>query len=145
MKATLGIGFEERSDAFDFSIALGDERKLLGMEVGTAQPGSKGASKSGKAPAEEPKQDYSLKEGQIIHIELGGKGRRTKSISTTPTTPGTENAALFSIAPPPGSSAVPTLAPPKSAAEVRASRSPSPSKAEAQQLGFDDGDFGEFQ
>ncbi|KJX92117.1 hypothetical protein TI39_contig5915g00001, partial [Zymoseptoria brevis] len=32
MKATLGIGFEDRSEAFDFGVALGEVRKVLGME-----------------------------------------------------------------------------------------------------------------
>lgn len=145
MKATLGIGFEERSDAFDFSIALGDQRKVLGFEG--EQGAARGPSKT-KPVVEEPKRDFSLKDGQTIHVELGGKGRRTRNADSTSASAGAEGAALFSIKPPPGgwsSGGMPILAPPPSASDVRAGRSPSPSKAQAQDLGFDDGEFGEFQ
>ena len=148
MKATLGIGFEERSDAFDFSIALGDQRKVLGFDG--EQPGqssARGPSKT-KPVIEEPKRDFSLKEGQTIHVELGGIGRRSRNTESTPLSAGTESAALFSIKPPPASGSsggMPILAPPPSASDIKAGRSPSPSEAQAQDLGFDDGEFGEFQ
>jgi len=148
MKATLGIGFEERSDAFDFSIALGDQRKVLGFDgEQAAQSSARGPSKA-KPVVEEPKRDFSLKEGQTIHVELGGKGRRSRNMESTPTSAGAESAALFSIKPPPAvgsSGGMPILAPPPSASDVKAGTSPSPSKAQAQDLGFDDGEFGEFQ
>jgi len=149
MRATLGIGFEERSVAFDFSITLGDERKVLGMEETAAQLGGRGgASKGVKVPFEEPKKDFSLKEGESIHVELGGKGRRIRDVGSAQASAGADNTALFSIKPPPasgGAGAMPVLAPPPSAADFKSGRSPSPSKAQAQNLGFDDGEFGEFQ
>lgn len=148
MRATLGIGFEERSDAFDFSIALGDQRKVLGFDGEQAgQSSVRGPSKP-KPAVEEPKRDFSLKEGQTIHIDLGGKGRRSRPADSSPAPAGSEHAALFSIKPPPASGStggMPILAPPPSASDVKAKRSPSPSKAQAQDLGFDDGEFGEFQ
>ena len=76
-KAVLGMGFEERSEAFDFSIALQDARKALGFDA--ASSGSAGAKAKAKKEAEEPKRDFSLKEGQTISINLGGlKGRRQR-------------------------------------------------------------------
>ncbi|KAH7398465.1 hypothetical protein BKA66DRAFT_204186 [Pyrenochaeta sp. MPI-SDFR-AT-0127] len=137
-KAVLGMGFEERSEAFDFSIALQDR-----------------SSKSSQKELEEPKRDFSLKEGETISINLGGlKGRRSRSHEgekSTPEQQRSEQDALFSIKPPPGSGGGGFLPPPPSAKSVKEERrrsrqsfehSPNPTP---QDLGFDDGEFGEFQ
>lgn len=149
MKATLGLGFEERSDALDFNISLGEVRKVLAVEGGAAgQQGARGHVATAKA--EEPKRDFSLKAGESIHVEIGGKSRRVRE--DTNASDDTDSAALFSIRPPPANEheGLPALAPPPSAAHVKSRRSPSPVKQpsnqpSAQDLGFDDGEFGEFQ
>lgn len=153
-KAILGMGFEERSEAFDFSIALQDARRVLGME-------GKPTAGRGKVapPVEEPKRDFSLKEGQTISINLGGlKGRRQKpegSAGSSPSEQKSEQDALFSIKPPPGpgsgaglgGGAMPFLPPPPSAKSVKEERRRSRQTFEQtpKDLGFDDGEFGEFQ
>jgi len=146
-KAVLGMGFEERSEAFDFSIALQDARKALGFDA--ASSGSAGAKAKAKKEAEEPKRDFSLKEGQTISINLGGlKGRRPRPESEkSPGEQKTEQEALFSIAPPPGSGGAPFLPPPPSAKSVKEERRRSRQNFEPtpEDLGFDDGEFGEFQ
>lgn len=136
-KATLGMGFEERSDAFDFNIALQDAAKALGL----VKPAAQSAAKRG-APAEPKPVDYSLKEGQTITVSIGGRGGSSKPAAATP-------AADIS--------AMPFLPPPPSAADVKAGRSaggaasataaapPSTTMPSAKDLGFDDGEFGEFQ
>ncbi|KAK3648177.1 hypothetical protein LTR56_007589 [Elasticomyces elasticus] len=127
MKATLGIGFEDRSPAFDFSIALTETRKALGME------GANTSGAPGKAKAEqESKVDFSLKEGEKIHIQVGSKGRRPAPSNTR--TESNDGSALFSIAPPPAGGKAEDQAAP-SAADGKSARD----------LGFDDGEFGEFQ
>ncbi|KAM0716026.1 hypothetical protein Q7P37_008540 [Cladosporium fusiforme] len=121
MKATLGLGFEDRSDAFDFGIALGDARKVLGWER-KESGGSGGAAAAWEG---EQARDFRLKEGEKIHIQ------------------GEDGKALFSIAPPPAAAGkgleggFPGLAPPPPAQGVQGKT--------AQELGFDDGEFGEFQ
>jgi hypothetical protein len=114
-KATLGIGFEDRSQAFDFGVTLQEVRKTSGMEPVTKQE-------------PEVKRDYSLKEGEMITVNLGGKSRRKTDATASSGT----SAPLFSIPPPPsahtsGQSQVITKEP------------------TAEELGFDDGEFGEFQ
>ena len=174
MKATLGIGFEERPDAFDFSVALQDVRRTLGLEVtaSTANVGRRmGPQRGGRgAPPPPPKKeeleakrDFSLKEGEMITINIGGKGRRTSAKVTDDTSPGgmqNSGASLFSIPPPPSaasmkSGAMPFLPPPPSAADVKAGMKgqqsftqqemSSNTQPTAEELGFDDGEFGEFQ
>ncbi len=152
-KAVLGMGFEERSEAFDFSIALQDARRVLGFEgkPGTASPGAR--AKSSQIEVEEPKRDFSLKEGQTISINLGGlKGRRSRSheADKNATETKSEQDALFSIKPPPGSGGGPGFlpAPPGSHSvkeERRRSRQSFEKPQTAEDLGFDDGEFGEFQ
>ncbi|KAK3681477.1 hypothetical protein LTR37_020920 [Vermiconidia calcicola] len=134
MKATLGIGFEDRSPALDFNIALAEMRKVLGMDNAGSGPTSINSKLDG---ANEPKQDFSLREGQKIHIQVGNRGRR-QGVGDTATN-NDDSSALFSIAPPPGSAAKaqsdsPSIAPPSTVAGKS-----------AQELGFDDGEFGEFQ
>ena len=124
MKATLGIGFEDRSEAFDFGIALSEARKVLGWEK------AKGTEKN------DVFKDFSLKEGEKIHIQVGGKGRK-ESDSSAATVEREDGQALFSIAPPPSGAAFPSIAPPPSSNSMEGKT--------AQELGFDDGEFGEFQ
>lgn len=129
MKATLGIGFEDRTAAFDFGIALSEAQKVLGMaSTSSAQ------QNSGQHKLEEvTKQDFSLKEGEKIHIQVGGRARRQPASTNASTS---DEAALFSIAPPPSHA--------KSGLDNFAI-APPPSGKSAQALGFDDGEFGEFQ
>lgn len=143
MKATLGIGFEERSAAFDFGIALGEVRKVLGMDGSAAAAGAPSSGRGGpptKLKTEpEVKKDFSLKEGETIQIQLGSRGRRAPPAGENTGNKSDESAALFSIAPPPppaakAASDFPPIAPP-SAVEGKT----------AAELGFDDGEFGEFQ
>lgn len=153
-KAVLGLGFEERSEAFDFSVALQDARRSLGLEK--APNGSIGASSTSRSSSnskpEEPKRDFSLKEGETISINLGGlKGRRSRPDSNSNSEKNSDNDALFSIKPPPGSGSNggngSFLPPPPSARSVKEERRRSRQTFEQtpQDLGFDDGEFGEFQ
>ena len=82
-KAILGIGFEDRSDAFDFGVALQEVRRHMdahrsaaagsnghGTKDGAAA-GLAGVGGGGGAPAVAEKKDYSLKEGETISITIG--------------------------------------------------------------------------
>lgn len=164
------MGFEERSDAFDFGVALQDAGRIMGFEA----VGGKGQSGAGRVGAEglsgkvgvEVKKDYSLKEGETISVSIGGKGGRTMKSSKAMDGAGDGGGGLFKIGPPPSSASVsgggagtgnvPMLAPPPSAADVRREmrtteeeqqRGERDKKDEmtAEELGFDDGEFGEFQ
>ncbi|KAL1633789.1 hypothetical protein SLS56_002668 [Neofusicoccum ribis] len=165
-KAILGLGFEERSEAMDFNIALQDARKVLGLEPKASAANPRAAAQAGKAAAEE-KKDFSLKEGETITVNIGGRGRRSRASeggggTTSPA--GGDKDALFSIKPPPaagggggGDGPVPFLPPPPSASSVKAERRrsrplppqgnlpPAEKQPSPQELGFDDGEFGEFQ
>ncbi|KAM0797062.1 hypothetical protein BDR22DRAFT_779853, partial [Usnea florida] len=148
VKATLGIGFEERGEAIDFGICLQECRKVLGLETVAEKKSAAKVKKEG-----EVKRDYGLKEGQTIVVDIGRKGRR-KAGGEEGRVAGAEG-ALFSMEPPPGEEGkgagggMPMLAPPPSAQDVRAekrrSRSFEPVEKTAAELGFDDGEFGEFQ
>lgn len=146
LKATLGIGFEERGEAIDFGICLQECRKVLGLETGAERK-----SAAAKARKEgEVKRDYGLKEGETIVVDIGRKGRR-KGGEEEVRAKGAEG-ALFSVEPlsgEEGGGGMPMLAPPPSAQDVRAekrrSRSFEPVEKTAAELGFDDGEFGEFQ
>lgn len=147
-KATLGIGFEERSEAFDFGVALQDARKALGLDGGADaaaqqqyQKQQQGLGLGQKGDGEE-KRDLSLKEGETITVNLAGKFGRRRS-QQEKSGPSDEDASLssFSLPPPPGASGSRggfSLAPPPSAQEIRQDQKT------AKDLGFDDGQFGEF-
>lgn len=147
-RAVLGMGFEERSEAFDFSIALQDARRVLGFEATPSATGP-GAKAKAKKDVEEPKRDFSLKEGETISINLGGlKGRRSRpDADKSPGEQKSDQDALFSIKPPPGSGGSSFLPPPPSAKSVKEERRRSRQNFEPtpEDLGFDDGEFGEFQ
>jgi len=126
MKATLGLGFEDRSDAFDFGIALREARKVLGWEKPKAEMAS------------DVLRDFSLKEGEKIHIQVGGKGRREQGGDGERKVERDEGKALFSIAPPPAAAAPSGGFSQQGSGDVASGKS-------AAELGFDDGEFGEFQ
>ncbi|GKU03215.1 hypothetical protein FLAG1_05695 [Fusarium langsethiae] len=133
-KAILGIGFEERSEAFDLSIALQEARKALGWEGEQSKPDA--------TKEQEEHKDYSLKEGETITVSFGGSkfGRRKQQDSSN-TSSGAAGGDLqsFALPPPPaGPSGGFSLAPPPSANDVKQQ------KQSAKDLGFDDGQFGEF-
>ncbi|KAM7201628.1 Protein of unknown function (DUF1681) domain containing protein [Rhypophila sp. PSN 637] len=149
-KATLGIGFEERSEAFDFSIALQEAQKALGISASRSNTPSKGAGQQQKSP--EPKKDdwlkrdYSLKDGETITVNLNGTFGRSKGVraSDSPSSSSSSqqepvNLSSFALPPPPGPGGGGFLPPPPSAKESRSRK-----RLSAQQLGFDDGQFGEF-
>lgn len=121
-KAVLGIGFEERSDAFDFAVALQAARKALGWE------GSGSGAAAAEKKQEEAPKDYSLKEGQTITVNLGGASRRKQR---------DESAEEFKPESGAGGGGF-ALPPPPSAQDVKAKR------RSLMDLGFDDGQFGEF-
>ncbi|KAI9745603.1 MAG: hypothetical protein M1818_001137 [Claussenomyces sp. TS43310] len=143
-KAVLGIGFEERSEAFDFSVALQEIRKTLGFDSSSRTGGSQG-----RKPIKEkelPKKDFSLKEGETIVVNIGskaGRGRRAGVERSQDT-----GSMGLSLPPPPAGGLLP---PPPSAQEVKAQKRssqtfvPTSNLGSLKELGFDDGEFGEFQ
>lgn len=145
-KAVLGIGFEDRSDAFDFGVALQEVRKSV------LAPGADAASASDPARAKEKKQaetrDLSLKEGETITVNFGGSKfqRRHRPRDDDPVPAGGDLSA-FSLPPPPSaasssSAAIGSFLPPPPTSGSRTSRAQK--RLSAQDLGFDDGQFGEF-
>lgn len=70
----LGIGFEERSEAFDFGVSLQEIRRHNNLEgdgpTRTAGANRKGAKKEAEL-AQVEKKDYSLKDGETINITIG--------------------------------------------------------------------------
>jgi hypothetical protein len=145
-KATLGMGFEERSDAFDFGVALQEARKVMELEGE-----GKGATRQAKQDIEAEKKDFSLKEGETITVNFKGMGRRQKN--TVENASSKEQKDRPSFVSVPSSDKVPFLPPPPSAVgSKRRSRELSTAPPvqnnqgpTAQELGFDDGEFGEFQ
>jgi len=146
-KAILGIGFEERPEAFDFSVALQEARKTLGLDT-VATSGSGGKPAAPEKEKVEEKKDYSLKEGETITVSFaGGKfGRRNRPQETDASSG--SGGLSFSLPPPPsasGSKGSPLAPPPQAAQTHRRQRSTeNTQKKSAAELGFDDGQFGEF-
>ncbi|KAI5459768.1 hypothetical protein BGZ63DRAFT_388642 [Mariannaea sp. PMI_226] len=139
-KAVLGIGFEERSEAFDLSIALQEARKALGWEGEQSKPA--------EAKKEEDKRDYSLKDGETITVNFGSNSKfgRRKAAQQSSSSTGSANLQSFALPPPPpgpssssGGGFGFSLPPPPSAQDVRQQQ-----RQQAKEHGFDDGQFGEF-
>ncbi|PGH01854.1 hypothetical protein AJ79_07790 [Helicocarpus griseus UAMH5409] len=183
-KAVLGIGFEDRSEAFDFGVTLQEARKVLGFAQGgeeaappVAGRGARGspavrgrmglAAQQKQTPEKllpSPK-DYSLKPGETISINIGGKkpaSPKPDQIQSPATTAKDEQTALFSIPPPPppasrfeddSSTGFPMIAPPPSSGRGDRRRRPqsmlnTEEKKVVQGFSDDDdggGEFGDFQ
>ncbi|KAI8090054.1 adaptin ear-binding coat-associated protein 1 [Halteromyces radiatus] len=97
--AFIGMGFQERSDAFDFNVALQDFTKQINAE--------KQSERRAKEVDNTPKKDYSLKDGQTINISIGNVGKRSR------TRPSENPSSNFS------GGMVPLIPPPPSAAQVK--------------------------
>ncbi len=151
-KAVLGIGFEERPEAFDFAVALQEARKSLGWEGQPSIAGGPASSGKGDSSSKEQVKDYSLKEGETITVNLGskfGKRRPQQEDEQRQQQQGSQPASLqsFALAPPPSSASPASggseggagfaLAPPSASDTKRKRRS-------LMEMGFDDGQFGEF-
>jgi adaptin ear-binding coat-associated protein 1/2 len=79
-KATLGIGFEDRADAFDFGVCLQEVRRRWAIDKELANKSKTGHGSTniggfqsifGSSNEEGGKNDYSLKEGEMINITIG--------------------------------------------------------------------------
>jgi hypothetical protein len=110
-KAVLGIGFEDRSEAFDFGVALQETRKILAFADGADKQSlsstTKHPSTSANAPSDSQQtspapKDYSLKPGQTIRVNIGRRRPDpTDTLQSPATSARADEQALFSIAPPP--------------------------------------------
>lgn len=154
----LGIGFEERGEGCEFVDVLRSVGKVMGWEEGSGAAKAtdgRGGARGGKNGGDEGKKDWSLKDGEMIRIEIGGVNGKVDGGGRERRREEGAGGALFSMMPPPsgeggGGGGMPFLPPPPSAKEVKAerrrSRGPVEMKKEsAAELGFDDGEFGEFQ
>ncbi|RSH83957.1 hypothetical protein EHS25_005201 [Saitozyma podzolica] len=72
----VGMGFQERGEAFDFQVAL----QSVAKRSAAPAPGASSSSEPSK-PAAPPK-DYSLKEGQTFKINLPGREKKAGSASS---------------------------------------------------------------
>ncbi|KAI8882830.1 adaptin ear-binding coat-associated protein 1 NECAP-1 [Backusella circina FSU 941] len=97
--AFIGMGFQERSDSFDFNVALQDFAKQLRAEKDAAERAAHAETV--------PKKDYSLKEGQTINITIGNVGAKR----TRPRPAAADNSSSNGL--------VPLLPPPPSASQVK--------------------------
>ena len=155
-KAVLGIGYEDRSDAFDFGVALQEARRGLGWE---SAPGARGGAGAGAASSaagggdktlqEAEKKDYSLKEGQTITVNIGstgiGRRRAQQQQESGGDDAGSASLQSFALPPPPGPSGGGfSLPPPPASSSSSAADERRRKRQSAQDLGFDDGKFGEF-
>ncbi|KAI9331629.1 adaptin ear-binding coat-associated protein 2-like protein [Obelidium mucronatum] len=95
-KAFIGMGFQERSDAFDFNVALQDHIKRV------KNIGKPVISPKSNAPAI----DFSLKEDQKFSINIGGLNTKKKESSAS------TGSSEFTFLPPPPSGTAPFIPPP---------------------------------
>jgi len=75
-KAYIGMGFAERSDSFDFNVALQDYTKRWKARVNPPSSAVVEDTLSPHIPTG-PKKDYSLKEGQTFSISIPGRGGKS--------------------------------------------------------------------
>ncbi|KAJ7137786.1 adaptin ear-binding coat-associated protein 1 NECAP-1 [Mycena epipterygia] len=81
-KAYIGMGFQERTDSFDFNVALQDYTK---RHKAALNPPTDSNEPSPHIPAG-PKKDYSLKEGQTFSISIPGRAAKATTSSVLPAT-----------------------------------------------------------
>ncbi|KAJ1023651.1 hypothetical protein NDA18_004637 [Ustilago nuda] len=94
-KAYIGMGFQDRSDSFDFNVALQDWTKRQKAAANraanpTADDNEGSLIHEGPSPhlPTGPKKDFSLKEGETFAIKLPGGGRKITSTSSSSSSSG---------------------------------------------------------
>lgn len=148
--AFIGLGFEDRNDAFDFNCALADFKSTYVDKCEDSAGGD------GEAAAREPAKDLALKEGQKITIKMPGLDERAAKRREQQAAQAGGGGFGGLLAPPPPSSGPsrrqdggaeglqPVMAPPPSALSPPAAAVASGALASASpQEGF--ADFDDFQ
>lgn len=124
--AFIGLGFEDRNDAFDFNCTLSDFKSTW---VDKDTP----AENSAAMPAE-PAKDLSLKEGQKITINIGGLGTKSRRREE----PADSGGFAGLLAPPPPAGSSRRTAAPVAAAVAAPVAAPAAAVAAADFDEFDD-------
>ncbi|KIJ69168.1 hypothetical protein HYDPIDRAFT_24021 [Hydnomerulius pinastri MD-312] len=101
-KAYIGMGFAERTDSFDFNVALQDYTKRARAALNPPSPTTE--TPSPHVPSG-PKKDYSLKEGQTFSISIPGKnskqGAASNLLGSSGVASSTSSGAIPLLPPPP--------------------------------------------
>ncbi|KAJ3008064.1 hypothetical protein NUW54_g3303 [Trametes sanguinea] len=114
-RAYIGMGFLERTDSFDFNVALQDYTKRWRARMNPSEAPSD--QPSPHIPAG-PKKDYTLKEGQTFSIAIPGRSKptSTSNLTSTPNLLGEDTgSSSFSS----GGGGIPALLPPPPSAPRR--------------------------
>ena len=101
-KAYIGMGFAERTDSFDFNVALQDYSKRY---KASKNPAADPEATESSVPAG-PKKDYTLKEGQTFSINIPGRSKPATTTTTNLFDTGSGGAGAggaFPLLPPPPS------------------------------------------
>ncbi|KAF8559738.1 adaptin ear-binding coat-associated protein 1 NECAP-1 [Imleria badia] len=101
-RAYIGMGFTERTDSFDFNVALQDFTKRAKAALNPPSPTTD--TPSPHLPAG-PKKDYSLKEGQTFSISIPGKSSKsggTSLLASSGTGSTASSGSIPLLPPPPG-------------------------------------------
>ncbi|TDL24928.1 adaptin ear-binding coat-associated protein 1 NECAP-1 [Rickenella mellea] len=106
-KAYIGMGFAERTESFDFNVALQDYTKRY---TASLEPPSPAEDKQSPHIPAGPKKDYSLKDGQTFSISIPGRTKPTGGNNLL----GSSGSSSTG-----GGGGVPLLPPPPSAAKPR--------------------------
>jgi len=106
-KAYIGMGFAERTDSFDFNVALQDYTKRYRAKL---EPPTPDQPSPHLPPG--PKKDFSLKEGQTFSIAIPGKSKPSNDVTSLL---GGNTSQTSSS----GSGGIPLLPPPPSASKRR--------------------------
>eukprot|EP00850_Spirogloea_muscicola_P024449 SM000838S23175 [mRNA] locus=s838:5:1820:+ [translate_table: standard] len=135
--AFVGLGFAERSDAFDFNVALSDHEKHLAQEAEQRRAGASGRGESSTSSASSstaaPSSNLRLKDGETIRINVKPVLRSTPAgaggmLSSALHNPGmaatTSGEGGLGLAPPPGHARLRQPLPPPSTDMWAGSRRP---------------------